>query len=158
MLIKGDPRFKKKDMVINGKPMSAVFQTRKKSPMYFLLDAETEKTSDGVKHALPGTGLKVRAQDFQMVVENWELFNILVNHKRFEDDAVNGFGPDPSDPGGFWRDMGVVKTKKVETYVAKPHYVDKDERASLSKKNILAAMAKKYKDEEREEAKPLAAV
>lgn len=146
MTIIGDKKFKDRDMEV-----AAVFRTHKKSPTYYLITPETEMV-EGQPRMKPGTGLRIKAQDYRIVCENWALFDILIKHRRFEDDGMNGFRPEPLDPSHFWRDLGIVQEREVKTYVPKQRYVDAETRKTLTSAKVKKQLAQVERTEDAESA------
>jgi len=96
-------------------------KTRLKRPATFVCDGKQtlvslipvqEKFDEVTKqnHPVEGTGLRLRAKSFRITVEFKEVLEILMKHKAYTNGRVR---IDDTDPTGFWRDTGLLKTKEV---------------------------------------------
>jgi len=108
--VKGKLEYRTKDLKLD-----AVFQTAGMSPWIYLEQAECRVGIDEIVSAIPDTGCYVHGSDFKITVQSKALLKLMMESVFFN--HGNGFWPHPEDPGGFWRAMGVLKTKEVTIVV-----------------------------------------
>lgn len=112
-----DPDDKNKkvyDLTANDLPVAAVFTSYPLvSPVIQLIATDGRKNEQNGKwERVPGTGCRLVFRDFRKAIQNKKLLELLMSNDAY----ANGFiRPDPEDPTGFWRQMGVIKVKVVET-------------------------------------------
>lgn len=75
----------------------------------------------------PGTALRVKFKGGHLPVENKRLLQILLSTEAYDN---GNFRPDPEDPTGFWRQLGMLETREVVTVVPEsvkaPKFADID--------------------------------
>lgn len=108
--LKGKPEYFKKDLKLD-----AVFQTMGVSPTFILEHAESRVGIDETVSAIPGTGCYVKGGDYKLTVQSKALLETIMKSPFYL--HANGLWPHPEDPGGFWRAIGILKTKEVTVLV-----------------------------------------
>ena len=110
MSVLGDPKYAKEDL-----PVPATLVSYKKELRVHVFASEYEMLPNGDERKKPNTGLRVKFEDYRLVVKNKLLLKELLGHRCYNE-AVWGYAIDPQDPSGFWRAQGKVKEVQVTTF------------------------------------------
>jgi hypothetical protein len=123
-------------------PRAATFvsNAKNKGLIVKLESPEEEILPDGSRRRKEGTGYEIRFTNGLFSTRNKATLKRMLEHKAFNR-AVAGYVVNHQDPSGFWRKLGVIKEKKVVTYVAKPKYlvdpnINFDDEATMKKLEV----------------------
>lgn len=109
-MLYGDPKYKEDNL-----PVAAAFAATVKNFTIVLISAESTVGPNNEVRRTEGTGLTVKFEDHQLIVNNQAVVSMLLNHRHYEATRY-GFTVNPLDPTGFWRALGMVKEKVIITH------------------------------------------
>lgn len=151
------PEYEKADM-----PIAADFKSTKDSPCLILHLKPTKQKEEGGERrmvSIPNTAVRVQFNGGAYRCVNYAIYEMLKKHKDFGKNS-KAFGIDERDQTGFWRELGMIKTKEVTTVDVVSEVTDvKAISSAITKKKMEALAAKMQKAEEDKkpiDIKPLA--
>lgn len=93
-------------------PVAAVFEHNDRGAECILLNKEGKKDDNtGSWEWIEFTGCTIKFKGGKFVTQNEKMVELIMTHKLWEDGKIR---MDKTDPTGFWRQLGAVKTESVQ--------------------------------------------
>jgi hypothetical protein len=99
------------DLTKKDLPVAAVFTSHPSVGRVIMLIKQEERQRGDQFERVEGTGCKLIFRGYKLAVQNEKLLELVMASDYYQRGVIR---PDPEDPTGFWRQLGMVQVQTIQ--------------------------------------------